>query len=66
MGGNKKRLSLIFTTLHEGPVLSVPEELVDGEHPLRYKPFNHREFRKLNIEYGMKKIDYSIEAHCGV
>ncbi|XP_031282263.1 probable inactive 2-oxoglutarate-dependent dioxygenase AOP2 [Pistacia vera] len=47
-------------------VMGVPDELVDEEHPLRYKPFNHREYRKLHIEYGSKKIEYSIEAHCGV
>ncbi|KAJ0006748.1 hypothetical protein Pint_30003 [Pistacia integerrima] len=66
MGGKKIRFALLCTTLHKGTVISVPDELVDEEHPLRYKPFNHREYRKLHIEYGSKKIEYSIEAHCGV
>ncbi|XP_031282287.1 probable 2-oxoglutarate-dependent dioxygenase AOP1 [Pistacia vera] len=66
MNGNKTRISLVSTTFHKGPALSVPDELVDEEHPLRYKPFNHLEYRKVHIELGLKKIGYSIEAHCGV
>ncbi|KAJ0006752.1 hypothetical protein Pint_30006 [Pistacia integerrima] len=59
MSGNKARFSVGLFTFHKG-VIHVPDELIDEEHPLGYKPFNHLEYRSA------KKIDYSIEAHCGV
>ncbi|KAJ0006753.1 hypothetical protein Pint_30005 [Pistacia integerrima] len=65
MSVNKTRFSLGLFTFLKG-VTHVPDELIDEEHPLRYKPFSHREYHRLFKEHGKKKIQYSIEALCGV
>ena len=43
--------------------ISVPEELVDEEHPLRYKPLNIFEYLKANVGHGG---ELSIKAYCGI
>ncbi|KAK4566960.1 hypothetical protein RGQ29_002990 [Quercus rubra] len=44
-------------------ITSVPEELVDEEHPLRYKPLNIFEYLKANVGHGG---ELSIKAYCGI
>ncbi|XP_031282289.1 probable 2-oxoglutarate-dependent dioxygenase AOP1 [Pistacia vera] len=65
MSGNKTRFSLGLFMFHKG-VLQVPDELIDEEHPLRYKPFNHLEYRESVREHAVNGIYHTIEAHCGV
>lgn len=43
MRGSRTRISVALFTFCKG-VIHVPDELIDEEHPLHYKPFNHREF----------------------
>ncbi|WCJ40646.1 2-oxoglutarate (2OG) and Fe(II)-dependent oxygenase superfamily protein [Euphorbia peplus] len=48
MKGKKARYSVgLFTAFKEGYVIKAPEELVDEEYPLLYKPFDHFEYLKL-------------------
>ncbi|XP_002517545.2 probable 2-oxoglutarate-dependent dioxygenase AOP1 [Ricinus communis] len=37
----------LFTAFKQGYLVKAPEELVDEEHPLLYKPFDHYEYLKL-------------------
>ncbi|RDY03119.1 putative 2-oxoglutarate-dependent dioxygenase AOP1.2, partial [Mucuna pruriens] len=58
MSGNETRYSLGLFAFYRG-ILQVPESLIDDEHPLRYKPFDH---------HGLLKFTYSpnMKAYCGV
>ncbi|KAF2301325.1 hypothetical protein GH714_022743 [Hevea brasiliensis] len=48
MKGNTVRYSIgLFTAFKEGYIVKAPEKLVDEEHPLLYKPFDHFEYLKL-------------------
>ncbi|KDP37165.1 hypothetical protein JCGZ_06221 [Jatropha curcas] len=48
MRGNRPRYSTgLFTAFKAGFVIKAPEELVDEQNPLLYKPFDHFEFLKL-------------------
>ncbi|KAM4114058.1 hypothetical protein ACJW30_04G042000 [Castanea mollissima] len=51
----------LFTFYDE--TINVPEELVDEEHPLRYKPLNILEYLKANVGHGG---ELSIKAYCGI
>ncbi|KAJ7951843.1 2-oxoglutarate-dependent dioxygenase [Quillaja saponaria] len=58
MSGKETRYSMGLFAFNRG-ILQVPEELVDDEHPLQYKPFNH--LGLLNFTYVSSMKDY-----CGV
>ncbi|KAJ1382117.1 Oxoglutarate/iron-dependent dioxygenase [Sesbania bispinosa] len=58
MNGNETRYSLGLFAFYRG-ILKVPEELIDEEHPLQYKPFDH--LALLNFAYSA-----NIKAYCGV
>ncbi|OIV90453.1 hypothetical protein TanjilG_01931 [Lupinus angustifolius] len=58
MNGNETRYSLGLFAFYKG-ILEVPEELIDDEHPLKYKPFDH--LALLNLTYSAH-----IKAYCGV
>ncbi|TKY53411.1 2-oxoglutarate-dependent dioxygenase AOP1.2 [Spatholobus suberectus] len=58
MNGNETRYSLGLFAFYRG-ILKVPEELIDEEHPLQYKPFDH--LALLNFTYSA-----NMKAYCGV
>ncbi|VVA22318.1 PREDICTED: probable [Prunus dulcis] len=43
MRDKEVRYSVLLSTFHSGTI-SVPEELIDDQHPLRYKPLNHLQY----------------------
>ncbi|CAN0858499.1 Probable 2-oxoglutarate-dependent dioxygenase AOP1 (Fragment) [Linum grandiflorum] len=48
MTGREARYSVaVFTAFKGGYTVEAPEELVDEEHPLLYKPFDHLDFLNL-------------------
>ncbi|KAJ0007113.1 hypothetical protein Pint_29974 [Pistacia integerrima] len=51
MGGNEDIYSIGLFTFHVGTI-NIPEKLVDDEHPLQYKPFNHLDY--VNYYYSNK------------
>ncbi|RZR77972.1 hypothetical protein BHM03_00003192 [Ensete ventricosum] len=67
VGGEDTRYSAIFGSLPKDDVMvEVPEELVDEEHPLMYKPFNYPSFVNFTYtEEGAKSND-TLKAYCGV
>ncbi|RRT35405.1 hypothetical protein B296_00046322 [Ensete ventricosum] len=67
VGGEETRYSAIFGSLPKDDVMvEVPEELVDEEHPLMYKPFNYPSFVNFTyLEKGAKSND-TLKAYCGV
>ena len=64
MSGNEDRYSLGLFSFSSG-FLQVPEELVDDEHPLKYKPFDHIGLLRFFKEDG-NKSKCPIKAYCGV
>ncbi|XP_020224845.1 probable inactive 2-oxoglutarate-dependent dioxygenase AOP2 [Cajanus cajan] len=58
MKGNEIRYSLGLFAFYKG-IMQVPEELIDEEHPLQYKPFDH--LGLLNFTYSA-----NMKAYCGV
>lgn len=69
MTGNETRYSIgLFTTPKDGYMVKAPKELVDDDHPLLYKPFDHKEFLKFYYGYPEeeRKAKPPLEAYCGV
>ncbi|PQM38365.1 putative 2-oxoglutarate-dependent dioxygenase AOP1 [Prunus yedoensis var. nudiflora] len=60
---NEVRYSFGLFSLHKG-VIHVPDELVDKDHPLRYKPFNHLEF--LRAQRDLSETEYAAKAYCAI
>ncbi|CAJ1967671.1 unnamed protein product [Sphenostylis stenocarpa] len=56
--GNETRYSLGLFAFYKG-IMKVPEELIDEEHPVQYKPFDH--LALLNFTYSA-----NMKAYCGV
>ncbi|KAJ7962924.1 2-oxoglutarate-dependent dioxygenase [Quillaja saponaria] len=67
MTGNEARYSTaLFSVPKGGYITKAPEELVDEEHPLLYKPFDYAEFLKyFATEEGQKNED-AFKTYCGV
>lgn len=63
----KARYSLaLFSYIGDG-VVQVPEEFVDGKHPLKYKPFGHFDYlRFYETDEEARKSKNPIKAYCGV
>lgn len=62
MPGNETRHSLGLFAFNDG-IINVPEELVDEEHPLRYKPLNMFDFLKAQAVHA---TGLPVKAFCGV
>ncbi|KAL3506053.1 hypothetical protein ACH5RR_031435 [Cinchona calisaya] len=67
MDGNGSRYSIgLFSIPKSGYELQVPKELVDGEHPLLFKPFEYFEFRAFSLTEEGGNIKRDLKAYCGV
>ncbi|KAK9927853.1 hypothetical protein M0R45_025019 [Rubus argutus] len=60
---NKVRYSFGLHSIKEG-VTTIPDELVDKDHPLRFKPLNHLEY--VTAKYVSTGTDSIVEAYCGI
>ncbi|KAL6279746.1 hypothetical protein ACE6H2_016627 [Prunus campanulata] len=60
---NEVRCSFELLSVNKG-VIQVPDELVDKEHPLRYKPLNHLEFLGAYRDVG--ETEYAAQAYCAI
>ncbi|KAK2975773.1 hypothetical protein RJ640_014596, partial [Escallonia rubra] len=66
MSGDQARYSLALFSFNDG-VIQVPEEVVDDEHPLQFKPFDHfGYFRFCMAHVGKRKFEHLTEEFCGV
>ncbi|XP_059664678.1 probable 2-oxoglutarate-dependent dioxygenase AOP1 [Cornus florida] len=68
MTGNETRYSVgLFSSSKEGYIIKAPDELVDEEHPLRFKPYEFSEYQKFfKTEEGRKIHEYGVKVFCGV
>ncbi|XVE52140.1 hypothetical protein DITRI_Ditri02bG0098500 [Diplodiscus trichospermus] len=67
MKGNKTRYTAgLFSIPKPGYTIKAPEELVDEQHPLLFKPFTHDQFLVfLSTEAG-QTAECALSAYCGV
>ncbi|KAI3789689.1 hypothetical protein L2E82_02492 [Cichorium intybus] len=67
MSGDKNRFSIGFFSVPKwGKILKAPEEMVDEEHPLLFKPFDFGEFMKFFCLQENVNDRFGLEKYCGV
>lgn len=67
MTGNEARYSAgLFSIPKSGCIIKAPEELVDKEHPLLFKPFDHIQFMGFYYTEEGQKVESALKAYCGV
>ncbi|XP_058728947.1 probable 2-oxoglutarate-dependent dioxygenase AOP1 [Vicia villosa] len=67
MNGNEARYSTgLFSIPKGGCVIKSPEELVDEEHPLLFKPHDHVEFLKYYYSEKGQRDQNAMRTFCGV
>lgn len=68
MSGDEARYSVgLFSYAKPGYIVKAPEEIVDEEHPLLFKPFDYLEFLNFHrSEAGRTSGSYPLKAYCGV
>ncbi|KAK7278943.1 hypothetical protein RJT34_23984 [Clitoria ternatea] len=49
-----------------GKIVETPEELVDEQHPLRYKPFDHSEYLHFYDKHKIKDPNLRVQTYCGL
>ncbi|PHT67081.1 hypothetical protein T459_31506 [Capsicum annuum] len=65
--GNEERYSMGFINIpKEGYIIKVPEELVDEDHPLLYKPFDCSKFLPFTIAEARRGNVVTLESYCGI
>ncbi|PON57128.1 Oxoglutarate/iron-dependent dioxygenase [Trema orientale] len=62
---NKDRYSIVLFTFIKG-VIHVPKELVDDEHPLRYKPIDCFGYEVFCSSKGSRKFACRVKDFCGI
>ncbi|OVA06521.1 Oxoglutarate/iron-dependent dioxygenase [Macleaya cordata] len=63
--GDKPRYSLALFTFSKN-LVQVPEELVDEEHPLMFKPFDNMGLLKFYVTEEGRKAESTVKAYCGI
>ncbi|CAA0839120.1 2-oxoglutarate (2OG) and Fe(II)-dependent oxygenase superfamily protein [Striga hermonthica] len=66
MEGNEARYSIAQFSFMDNLTVQTPPELVDEEHPLQYKPFDHLEFLEFYSREENRKLESAIKTYCGV
>ncbi|KAK6125160.1 hypothetical protein DH2020_041093 [Rehmannia glutinosa] len=66
MKGSEERYSLGLFSFIKDLKIQVPEELVDDEHPLQYKPFGHYEYIHFYYTEEGRKSKCPIKTYCGI
>lgn len=63
--GNEPKYTTPVSTYVPG-IVETPEEFVDEEHPLQFKPFSHSGFLRASIERMHDTRSYGLKDYCGV
>uniref|UniRef100_A0A2P2MPC6 Fe2OG dioxygenase domain-containing protein n=1 Tax=Rhizophora mucronata TaxID=61149 RepID=A0A2P2MPC6_RHIMU len=65
MRGKEERFSVGLFSYQRGTI-QVPKELIDEEHPLRFKPFDHFEFMRYFASHPNLPVASTLEAYCAI
>ncbi|XP_074375731.1 putative 2-oxoglutarate-dependent dioxygenase AOP1 [Apium graveolens] len=67
MRGSEPRYSVgLFSVPKGGYIIKAPEELVDEEHPLLFRPFDHVKFLGFYYTEAGQKCESALKTYCGV
>ncbi|KAG4915873.1 hypothetical protein JHK82_053507 [Glycine max] len=67
MNGKKSRYSMGLFSFGGNKMMRIPDELVNDQHPLRYKPiFDHYEYLRFYDKEKIKEPYSRIQAYCGI
>ncbi|KAL0010556.1 hypothetical protein SO802_005664 [Lithocarpus litseifolius] len=67
MTGNVARYSIgLFSIPKAGYIIEAPKELVDEEHPLLFKPFDHVQFLGYYYTEAGQKAKSALRNYCGI
>jgi isopenicillin N synthase-like dioxygenase len=66
MSGTEERYSLGFFTFIRDLIIQIPKELVDDEHPLKFKPFDHFKYIDYYYTDEGKRSKCPIKDYCGI
>ena len=67
MSGNEVRYSTgLFSIPKEGYIIKAPNEVVDEEHPLLFKPFDHVQFLGFYYSEAGQRAHSALKTYCGV
>lgn len=66
MEGKEARYSIAQFSFMEKLMVHTPQELVDQEHPLVYKPFDHLKFLDFYSKEENRRLESAITTYCGV
>ncbi|PRQ50798.1 putative isopenicillin N synthase [Rosa chinensis] len=67
MTGNEARYSTgLFSIPKAGYIIKAREEVVDEEHPLLFKPFDHVEFLGFYYSEAGQRAPSALKTYCGV
>lgn len=67
MKGNESRYSAgLFSIPKEGYIIKAPDELIDEQHPLLFKPFDHVEFLAFYYTEAGQMAQSALKTYCGV
>lgn len=47
-------------------MVQIPEELIDEEHPLLYKPYNYNDYLEFRFSAEGAKAEDPLRAFCGI
>ncbi|KAF3651380.1 hypothetical protein FXO38_16645 [Capsicum annuum] len=65
--GNEERYVVSLSIFpKEEHIIKVPEELVDEDHPLLYKPFDGSKYVSYFVSEANRNIGVTLESYCGV
>lgn len=65
-GDETRHSALYFVLPRDGHIVKVPEELVDEQHPLQFRPFEYVEYIKFAFSDATAKTGCCLEDYCGV
>ncbi|KAK4428058.1 putative 2-oxoglutarate-dependent dioxygenase AOP1.2 [Sesamum alatum] len=66
MRGDEPRYSIgLFSIPKAGYIIKAPEEMVDDEHPLLFKPFDHVQFLDFYYTEAGQRSPAALKAYCG-
>lgn len=67
MTGNETRYSAgLFSIPKEGYMIKAPEEFVDDEYPLLFKPFDHIKFMGFYYTEAGQRAQSALKTYCGI
>ncbi|KAL3516896.1 hypothetical protein ACH5RR_023798 [Cinchona calisaya] len=65
MNGDKPRYCVALFSFNEG-IVEIPEELVDQEHPLQFKPFEHIGLVRYYLSGTTDMTESTAKTYCGI